>query len=128
MPTKSLEIEPADLWRILKASGIKYVKFIIVDMNGAPRSEIVPIDMAKDLFIDGMPFDASSIPSYSTVNRSDFVAYVDPRAVYIEYWQDGKVADVFTMVSDIAINHHRSTQGESLTMYWKRSDRRAMSS
>ncbi|MFP3485441.1 MAG: glutamine synthetase family protein [Vulcanisaeta sp.] len=102
MPTKGLEIEPVDLWRILKASGIKYVKFIIVDINGSPRSEIVPIDMAKDLFIDGMPFDASSIPSYSTVNRSDFVAYVDPRAVYIEYWQDGKVADVFTMVSDIA--------------------------
>ena len=102
MPTKNLEIEPVDLWRILKGSGIKYVKFIIMDINGAPRSEIVPIDMAKDLFIDGMPFDASSIPSYSTVNKSDFVAYIDPRAVYIEYWQDGKVADVFTMVSDIA--------------------------
>ncbi|MGC9179751.1 MAG: glutamine synthetase family protein [Vulcanisaeta sp.] len=102
MPTNNLEIEPSDLWRILKASGIKYVKFIVVDINGAPRSEIVPIDMAKDLFIDGMPFDASSIPSYSTVNKSDFIAYVDPRAVYVEYWQDGKVADVFTMVSDIA--------------------------
>lgn len=59
--------------------------------------------MAKDLFIDGMPFDASSIPPlYSTVNRSDFVAYVDPRAVYIEHWQDGKVADVFTVISDIS--------------------------
>lgn len=101
MPLRSFEMEPVDLWRILKASGVKYVKFIVVDINGAPRSEIVPIDMAKDLFIDGMPFDASSIPSYSTVNRSDFVAYVDPRSVYIEYWQDGKVADVFTLVSDI---------------------------
>ncbi|WP_439959499.1 glutamine synthetase family protein [Vulcanisaeta thermophila] len=94
-------MEPIDLWRVLKGAGIKYVKFIIVDINGAPRSEIVPIDMAKDLFIDGMPFDASSVPSYSTVNKSDFVAYVDPRAVYIEYWLDNKVADVFTLISDI---------------------------
>lgn len=100
VPIRDLDRDPLDTWRILKGAGVKYVKIIVVDITGAPRSEVVNIDMAKDIFTDGMPFDASSIPAYSTVNKSDFVAYVDPRAIYVESWNDGKIADVFTLVTD----------------------------
>ncbi len=91
-----------DIWRTLKGSGVKYVKFIIVDIYGSPKCELVPIDAAKDLFASGVPFDASSIPAYATVNKSDFVAYPDPRAVYIEFWHDAKIADVFTFINDLS--------------------------
>nr|KJR73917.1 MAG: glutamine synthetase [Thermoproteus sp. AZ2] len=87
-------------WRLLKSAGVKYVKFIIVDIYGRPKLEVLPIDMARDAFIDGIAYDGSSIPAYTTVNRSDFVAEVDPNAVYIETWNEGKTALAFTSTLD----------------------------
>ena len=66
--------EPKTAWRLLKSAGVKYVRFVIVDIFGRPRVDILPIDEAKDAFIDGVLFDGSSIPAYGGVNRSDFVA------------------------------------------------------
>ncbi|OYT25720.1 MAG: glutamine synthetase [Thermoprotei archaeon ex4572_64] len=91
-------IDPIDVWRVLKGSGVKYVKFIIVDIHGRPRSQIMLIDAAKDVLVSGMPFDGSSIPFYATVNKSDYVALPDLRSVYIESWNGGKIADIFTNV------------------------------
>lgn len=87
-------------WRLLKSAGVKYVKFVIVDIYGRPKLEVLPIDMARDAFIDGIAYDGSSIPAYTTVNKSDFVAEVDPNAVYIETWNDGKTALAFTSTLD----------------------------
>ena len=94
------KVDSYDTWRILKAAGVRYVKFIIVDIHGRPRSQLIPIDAAKDVFHDGMAFDGSSIPAYATVNKSDFIAYPDHRAIYIESWNGGKIASVFTCVID----------------------------
>ncbi len=91
-------LNPVSVWRILKGSGVKKVKFVIVDIYGYPRVDIVSIDEAKDAFVDGVPFDASSIPAYSTVNKSDFVAMPDLNAIYVESWNGGKSALVFTNV------------------------------
>jgi len=93
-------IEPREIWRVLKAAGVKYVKFTVIDIHGKPRAELMPIDPALDVFRDGMPFDGSSIPSYSTVNKSDFIALPDPHAVFIERWNDGKIADTLMNVVD----------------------------
>ncbi|MFN7105237.1 MAG: glutamine synthetase family protein [Pyrobaculum sp.] len=92
--------EAASVWRILKGGGVKYVKFVIVDIFGYPRVDIMNIDEAKYAFVDGVSFDASSIPAYSTVNRSDMVAHIDLNAIYIESWNGGKTALVFTSVYD----------------------------
>jgi len=85
-------------WRTLEKLGVKYVRFIVVDIYGRPRCQIIPIEESKDYIEQGLPFDASSIPAYSTVNRSDFVAVPDERAVYLETWNNSKVASVFTYV------------------------------
>ncbi len=87
-------------WRMLKGAGVKYVKFVIVDIYGRPKLEILPIDAARDAFIDGIAYDGSSIPAYTTVNKSDFVAEVDTNAIYIETWNDGKSALAFTSTLD----------------------------
>ncbi|MEZ0248945.1 MAG: glutamine synthetase family protein [Thermoproteus sp.] len=92
--------EGINAWRVLKSAGVKYVKFVIVDVFGRPKLEILPIDAARDAFIDGIAYDGSSIPAYTTVNRSDFVAEVDTNAIYIETWNDGKTALVFTSTLD----------------------------
>jgi L-glutamine synthetase (EC 6.3.1.2) len=89
-----------DVWRVLKGAGVKYVNFVIVDIFGRPRVDIMSIDAAKEAFTDGVPYDASSIPAYSTVNKSDFVAEPDPSAVYVESWSGGKTAYVFTNTLD----------------------------
>lgn len=92
---------------VLKGAGVKYVNFVIVDIFGRPRVDIMSIDAARDAFIDGVPYDASSIPAYSTVNRSDFVAEVDPSSVYVDTWNGGKMAFVFT-----------NTLEEAATLCW----------
>ncbi|MBP1449224.1 MAG: glutamine synthetase, partial [Thermoproteus sp.] len=84
--------EGVNAWRILKSAGVKYVKFVIVDIHGRPRLEVLPIDAARDAFVDGIAYDGSSIPAYATVNKSDFAAAVDTDAVYIETWNGGKTA------------------------------------
>ncbi len=94
------KVDPLDVWRVLKGAGVKYVKFVLSDIYGRPKCEIVQIDAAKDIFTGGMPFDGSSIPAYATVNRSDFVALPDCRSVFIETWNGGKLASVFLSVID----------------------------
>lgn len=95
-----LKIDPLDVWRILKSAGVKYVKPIIIDIHGRPRAELMPIDAAKDILSDGMPFDGSSIPAYATVNKSDFVALPDFRSLFVESWNDSKIVDIFLSVID----------------------------
>lgn len=93
-------VDPLDVWRVLKSAGVKYVKPIIIDIHGRPRAELMPIDAAKDILTDGMPFDGSSIQSYATVNKSDFVALPDFRSMFIESWNSSKIVDVFLSVLD----------------------------
>ncbi len=93
-------VEGRDIWRILKGAGVKYVKFVIIDLFGRPRVDIMPIDMSADAFTDGIPYDGSSIPAYATVNKSDVVAFVDPGSIFVETWNDGKTALVFTHTYD----------------------------
>jgi L-glutamine synthetase (EC 6.3.1.2) len=85
-----MPVEGIDVWRVLKGAGVKYVNFVIVDIFGRPRVDVMSIDAAKDAFIDGIPYDGSSIPAYTTVNRSDLVAEVDPSSVYVETWNGGR--------------------------------------
>lgn len=94
------KIDPLDVWRILKSAGVKYVKPILMDIHGRPRAELMPIDAAKDILTDGMPFDGSSIPAYATVNKSDFVALPDFRSIFIESWNSSKIVDIFLSVLD----------------------------
>jgi L-glutamine synthetase (EC 6.3.1.2) len=91
-----MPVEGIDVWRVLKGAGVKYVNFVIVDIFGRPRVDVMSIDAAKDAFVDGVAYDGSSIPAYTTVNRSDLVAEVDPSSVYVETWNGGKTAFVFT--------------------------------
>jgi glutamine synthetase len=91
-----MPVEGIDVWRVLKGAGVKYVNFVIVDIFGRPRVDVMSIDAAKDAFVDGIAYDGSSIPAYTTVNRSDLVAEVDPSSVYVETWNGGKTAFVFT--------------------------------
>jgi len=91
-----MPVEGIDVWRVLKGAGVKYVNFVIVDILGRARVDVMSIDAAKDAFVDGVPYDGSSIPAYTTVNRSDLVAEVDPSSVYVETWNGGRTAFVFT--------------------------------
>jgi len=99
-------VDPVDVWRMLRGAGVKFVRFIIVDIFGRPKCEIVDINSAKDILERGLPFDGSSIPAYAVVSRSDTVAYPDLRSVYIETWNGGKIATIFTNVVDDFGNPH----------------------
>ena len=95
-----VSVEPRDIWRMLKSAGVRYVKFTLVDFFGRPRSEMMRINDARGVFVDGMAFDGSSIEYYTTVNRSDMVAVVDSAAIYVEAWRPEKTAMVFMRIVD----------------------------
>ncbi len=88
------------VWRVLRGAGVKLVKFVVVDIFGRPRAEVLPIEAAREAFLDGVAYDGSSIPAYTTVNKSDLVALPDLNAVYVESWNGGKTAIVFTNTVD----------------------------
>lgn len=91
-------VEPLDVWRILKGAGVKRLRFIVVDLAGRPRGVTMAIDEAGRAFLDGVPFDGSSVPLYAQVHESDVLAEPDPSAVYVE--PGGRAAWVFCRVVD----------------------------
>ena len=62
--------------------GIKYVRYLIIDVHGVPKSVMMPSSSLKDAFEDGVGFDGSSIPGYVSVESSDLVALPDPKTFY----------------------------------------------
>jgi len=67
-----MPVEGIDVWRVLKGAGVKYVNFVIVDIFGRPRVDVMSIDAAKDAFVDGIPYDGSSIPALHHCKQKRF--------------------------------------------------------
>lgn len=69
---------PEDVLQFAKERGAKMVDFKFVDVPGSWQHFSVPIHQLKDdIFVEGVPFDGSSVRGFQTINESDMLVVPD---------------------------------------------------
>jgi glutamine synthetase len=84
---------------LLKRHDIKYVRLIVVDLDGGPRAMLVPEYEMGFALTYGIGFDGSSIAGFREVNESDLVANPDPSTFLIPMWETPGIATMFCYIS-----------------------------
>jgi glutamine synthetase len=72
-----------DVLAIAKENNILFIRLQFVDILGAPKNIVIPAARLEEALDEGIPFDASSIDGYSTIEESDKIAKPDPRSFII---------------------------------------------
>ena len=83
----------------VKKHDIKYIRLVIIDIDGNPRALVIPEYELKQTLNYGIGFDGSSVPGYAVVNRSDLHAIPDPSTFIIPMWETPGVALMFCYIS-----------------------------
>jgi len=84
----------------VKRHDIKYVRLIIVDLNGNPRAMLIPEYELEYALKFGIGFDGSSIGGFVDVNQSDLVANPDPSTLLMPMWETPGIALMFCYISN----------------------------
>ena len=72
-----------DVLNIAKKNNIIFARLQFVDILGHPKNIVIPASRLKEALDDGIPFDASSIAGYATIEESDKIAKPDPKSFVI---------------------------------------------
>ncbi|PNX45969.1 MAG: glutamine synthetase, partial [Thermoplasmata archaeon M8B2D] len=67
-----------DVLKIAKKEKVIFIRLQFVDILGMPKNIVIPLNRLEEALNDGMPFDASSIAGYATIEESDKIARPDP--------------------------------------------------
>ena len=68
---------------LVKEHKIEFVRLQFVDILGTPKNIVIPSLRLEEAFEEGIPFDASSIAGYATIEESDKIVKPDPRSFVI---------------------------------------------
>lgn len=83
---------------LVEKNDIRYLRLIIVDINGRPRAMVIPKYAVEEALDEGIGFDGSSFPGFTTLDDSDLVAKPDPETFIIPSWEHPSTADMFCYV------------------------------
>ena len=61
-----------------KQEKILFIRLQFIDILGVPKNIVIPVSRLEESLDEGMPFDASSIAGYATIEESDKIAKPDP--------------------------------------------------
>jgi glutamine synthetase len=64
--------------KIAKDEKILFIRLQFIDILGVPKNIVIPVSRLEESLEEGMPFDASSIAGYATIEESDKIAKPDP--------------------------------------------------
>jgi glutamine synthetase len=64
-------------------NNVIFVRLQFVDILGIPKNIVIPINRLEESLENGVPFDASSIAGYATIEESDKIAMPDPTSFMI---------------------------------------------
>jgi len=62
---------------------ILFIRLQFIDILGVPKNIVIPVSRLEESLEEGMPFDASSIAGYATIEESDKIAKPDPYSFII---------------------------------------------
>jgi glutamine synthetase len=79
----SEKITKEDVLNIVKKEKILFLRLQFVDILGAPKNIVIPPSRLEEALSYGIPFDASSIAGYATIEESDKIAMPDPNSFVI---------------------------------------------
>ncbi|MGD0804458.1 MAG: glutamine synthetase family protein [Candidatus Bathyarchaeia archaeon] len=83
----------------VKKHDIRYVRLVIVDLNGMPRAMLIPEYQLPITLREGIGFDGSSM-GLVNIEHSDLTAHPDPSTFLIPMWETPGVALMFTYLSN----------------------------
>ncbi len=72
-----------DVLDIVKEKDIVFIRLQFVDILGTPKNIVIPSNRLEDALDEGIPFDASSIAGYATIEESDKIAKPEPKSFVI---------------------------------------------
>ncbi len=99
--TQSALTHPESIESIMeevKKHDIRYVRLIIIDLNGMPRAMLIPEYQLPIALSEGIGFDGSSM-GLVNIEHSDLTAHPDPGTFLIPMWETPGVAVMFTYLS-----------------------------
>jgi len=86
---------PEEVVQFAKERGVRLVDFKFVDLPGSWQHFSVPVrELKEDIFVEGVPFDGSSIRGFQTINESDMLIIPDP---------DTAIMDPFTTIPTLSL-------------------------
>ena len=72
-----------DVLDIAQEKNVVFIRLQFVDILGTPKNIVIPTSRLEEAFDDGIPFDASSIAGYATIEESDKIARPDPKSFIV---------------------------------------------
>jgi len=72
-----------DVITIAKKEKIIFVRLQFVDILGMPKNIVIPLSRLEEALDNGIPFDASSIAGYATIEESDKIAMPNPKSFVV---------------------------------------------
>jgi len=84
---------------LVKRHDIKYIRLMVVDLNGRPRAMLIPEYEIESALTHGVGFDGSSIAGFMDISQSDLVANPDPSTFLVPMWEAPGVATMFCYIS-----------------------------
>jgi glutamine synthetase len=78
-----VHLDEDNVVKIAKDEQVLFVRLQFVDILGAPKNIVIPTARLAEALDEGIPFDASSIAGYATIEESDKVAKPDPMSFVI---------------------------------------------
>jgi glutamine synthetase len=70
----------ANILEEAKGAKIELIRLQFTDILGMPKNIVIPAWRLEEALDEGIPFDASSIVGYATIEESDLVAKPDPKS------------------------------------------------
>ncbi len=79
--TKSLNKET--VLAMVRENNVHFIRLQFIDILGMPKNIVIPVKGLESALDEGIPFDASSIAGYATIEESDKIAKPDPASFVI---------------------------------------------
>ncbi len=80
---ESKKLSKENVLNIAKKEEVLFVRLQFVDILGAPKNIVIPPSRLEEALDYGIPFDASSIAGYATIEESDKIAMPEPNSFVI---------------------------------------------